>query len=79
MEATRSSETSVHFQRTTRRYIPDDRTLQQLMLLLFAVRIMRALGKMEFLMLKVTVHIVACNPLLSNDREIINYTTAAAK
>jgi hypothetical protein len=26
MEATCSSEMSVHFQRTTRRYIPDDRT-----------------------------------------------------
>jgi hypothetical protein len=28
MEAKRSSETSVEFQPTTRRYIPEDRTLQ---------------------------------------------------
>jgi hypothetical protein len=28
MEATCSSETSVDFQRTTRRYVPEDRTLQ---------------------------------------------------
>jgi hypothetical protein len=28
MEVTYSSETSVDFQRTTRRYIPEDRTLQ---------------------------------------------------
>jgi hypothetical protein len=33
MEATYCSETSVDFQRTTRRYIPEDRTLQRTNLL----------------------------------------------
>jgi hypothetical protein len=30
METTSSSETSVYYQRTTRRYIPEDRTLHNL-------------------------------------------------